>query len=182
MLKQWVSVNANASLQQDASEAFYTRLRHRVLGIRRSLFIELDLVGCRDFDRRPALAEPVLNAWGAQSPAVVDRVVDFLPQKAKSAEVEEQRRVAAEIKRELAAKKAAKAAAAAAALLASAPAQEEDLFWDYGQPAAVSAPPAEAAKPAQVRIITLRRRLHILLLPHGSINICEPVCGSLKFF
>lgn len=141
----------------------------------------MELMGCRDFDRRPAVPQPAPNAWGAHSPAV-DKVIDFLPPKSKSAEVEEQRRVAAEIKRELAAKKAAKAQAAAAALAPSAAAgEEDDLFWDYGQAAAVSAPPTEVSKPAQVRPSPGQRmpRMPIFALARGISSVITICCVLL---
>ena len=119
-------------------------------GMRENHILKCWLI-CRDFDRRPAAPQPVVNAWGAHSP-VEDRVVDFMPQKSKMSEVEEHRRAAAEIKREVAAKKLAKAQAAAAAQaqMPAAASAEDDLFWDYGPQAAAAVPAPQISRPVQV--------------------------------
>lgn len=79
-------------------------------------------------------------------------MVDYMPQKSKTSEVEEQRRAGAEIKRELALKKFAKAQAAAAAQaqMPAAASVENDLFWDYGPQAAAAVPAPQMSRPAQV--------------------------------
>ena len=92
--------------------------------------------------------------WGAvtYNPAE-DQVINFQSHRPSRDEIEEQRRVADEIKRELAASKASEPVTAAPA---SAAAHDDELFWDYGAAnngsAAVSAP----ANPQ----VQLRARLH----------------------
>ena len=73
-----------------------------------------------------------------------NEVVNFQTHKPNREEIEEQRRVAAEIKRELADSKAYKTAAAVAA---SAPAHDDDLFWDYGAANNRSAAPETPVSP-----------------------------------